>query len=936
MKIGGRSMKKSIVNVIVMATIALAGCMEQGAFEAYSPVPNGSYGTYMSPLEISVGDNLTKSFDENLVWSWEKFDEICGYQVAGTNAVNTLTFVENNRFGTPEFAYSTSNPATFHFIYVGDNAVVDRTAFGNRGIKQSSRQSGEWDPVLVGSVENETFANVINEGTTITMEHLSAALEVRLWRTGVDKNNMTDADRKNIVYAELMSNSENFLLDVVPSYELDGSVIYNTRPRGSDEEIGSYVRTEDINGPVAVFNIAPHEANYNAGDLRLAIVDENDDRYVLDVPAVNFLAGKRTVINVEWQTPTTVYLPDGESFNGLVCDFMERNLGISKIQFITNSAVTSPDIIVSGVYMVANGVTLEIHTAADQYMANENCECMFDFDGDDGIEYIEFSNFNTGNVVNMEGMFSCETLRSIDLSGFNTSNVTNMKYLFTDCAVLEKIDLKNFSTSNVRDMSCMFMRCGSLSSIDLSNFDTRKVEDLSSMFEDCSTLSDLNISSFNTSYVVDMTFMFEGCSLSNIDLGHFNTSSVKDFQGMFMDCSNLTSVNVSSFNINSDSDIDEMFCGCEKLTSLDLTSFTFYENTWVARMFRDVGRSATSKPIPIYVTASGKAYLEEEETRINYEYAQYVVDSDKAYLPAGEVFNSIVGNYLGSNPNITRIKFIANSNVTSSDKIVEDNIFMVSNGGTLEIHTPAEEFIANASCKRMFSFLEYEIESIDFGAHFNTSTVTDMGSMFAGNDSLNGLDLSCFRTENVQDMHGIFAHCYSLASLEISSFDTRNVNDMSTMFYNCRSLKTLNLDNFNTSNVVDMASMFCACRELELISISNFNTSKVQTMYAMFAGCNILPQLDIKHFNTSNVKRMDSMFYKCSNLAFLDISSFSFRRIPYIDYMFENTGSNAVNRPISIYVSSAGKKYIEGVDSDGDDSNDTLINDLYAKLVVKN
>ena len=52
---------------------------------------------------------------------------------------------------------------------------------------------------------------------------------------------------------------------------------------------------------------------------------------------------------------------------------------------------------------------------------------------------INLSNFNTNNVINMNGMFyGCSSLKDINLSNFNTNKVTNMNYMFGDCPYLNK------------------------------------------------------------------------------------------------------------------------------------------------------------------------------------------------------------------------------------------------------------------------------------------------------------------------------------------------------------------------------------------------------------------------------------------------------------------------------------------------------------------
>ena len=595
----------------ILSIVALAGCMERSEFVPENSVPAQDMKEYVAPLELTLGGPQTKSYDEDLNWTWEESDKIYGYQVAGGKSVNTLTFVEDNRFGTPEFAYASEDAATFHFVYAGD-ATLDEAAEGNRGIRQESRQSGEWRPVLVGSAVGKTISEVMNDEAEINMKHLSAALEVRLWKEGVDKANLTDADKKNIVYAELMSDTENFLLDIVPVSNQDGTVSYTERERGEDEEDGGYIRTEYVNSPVAVFNVAPHAENYQAGALRLAIVDENGDRYVLNVPSLNFVAGERTILNVEWKTPTSAHLPDGKTFNSAVDAFM-TDKGITQIKFVTNSATTSEDVLVEGcIYMVQKEQTLEIHTNASQFMANIDCQNMFSGKNPNGTS----NNF--------------KQIVSIDFGdNFNTQNVTSMYSMFDECCSLTSLDVSNFNTENVTDMRYMFYKCSGLTSLDLSKFNTQNVTYMSGMFSGCSGLTSLDLSNFNTENVTDMYGMFYKCSgLTSLDLSNFNTENVTDMYGMFYKCSGLTSLDVINFNTQKVTDMRSMFYNCSSFTSLDISSFSFLTNPSISDIFNSTGSNAANKPIPIYVTEEGKSYIETTGgSSINNEYATLIIKS---------------------------------------------------------------------------------------------------------------------------------------------------------------------------------------------------------------------------------------------------------------------------------------------------------------------
>ncbi|MBQ9012209.1 MAG: BspA family leucine-rich repeat surface protein, partial [Bacilli bacterium] len=101
--------------------------------------------------------------------------------------------------------------------------------------------------------------------------------------------------------------------------------------------------------------------------------------------------------------------------------------------------------------------------------------------------------------------------------------------------------------------------------------------------------------------------------------------------------------------------------------------------------------------------------------------------------------------------------------------------------------------------------------SINFNNSFNTSKVTNMGTMFYNCSSVTNIDLSKFNTSSVTNMSSMFNGCSSLVNLDISNFVTSSVTNMSYMFYNCSSVTNIDLSKFNTSSVTNMSSMFNGC-----------------------------------------------------------------------------------------------------------------------------
>ena len=284
-------------------------------------------------------------------------------------------------------------------------------------------------------------------------------------------------------------------------------------------------------------------------------------------------------------------------------------------------------------------------------------------------------------------------------------------------------------------------------------------------------------------------------------------------------------------------------------------------------------------------------------------------------LPKGSTFQTIIDIFKSNNGNLSKIKFIPNSTTTSRLAIGHGaKCHLITNGEWIEIHTSADEFVADNNCSGMFSI--WGLTSIDFGDSFNTSNVEDMSYMFMDCRTFETLNITNFDTSNVTNMHGMFIRCQELKDLNLSKFDVSNVTDMGAMFQGCEKLKALDVSSFNTENVVDMSYVFSLCYGLEEIDLSNWNTPKVENMEglfwdcnfnhldlssfnttnvinmrSMFSSCNNLTSLNIAHFDTSKVIDMESMFYGCSSLTELDLSNFDTKNVEDMSGMFEDCSS---------------------------------------------
>ena len=329
-------------------------------------------------------------------------------------------------------------------------------------------------------------------------------------------------------------------------------------------------------------------------------------------------------------------LPKGSTFQTVVHAQLADDT--KAIKFIANSkVVTEHQIGTSPAYMQLNGTTLEIHTAAKEFIFNKNCSDMFStINGTTkfaNITTIDFNGcINTSKVTKLGWMFyGCSALNSLDLSSFNTANVTDMNRMFFRCHALNSLDLSNFNTANVTNMDSMFYQCKALNSLDLSSFNTANVTNISSMFYECNALNSLNLSSFNTAKVANMDYMFDTCeALESVYLSSFDTANVTNMEGMFRQCKALKSLNLSSFDTANVTNMRYMFCTCQALESLDIRNFDMGKVTNSDYMFLSVGtlyNSKTGNRTHIKVTTALRSVLESMSVSTG-DYAEYwIVDN---------------------------------------------------------------------------------------------------------------------------------------------------------------------------------------------------------------------------------------------------------------------------------------------------------------------
>ena len=159
----------------------------------------------------------------------------------------------------------------------------------------------------------------------------------------------------------------------------------------------------------------------------------------------------------------------------------------------------------------------------------------------DKISYSTLYIASNGEIIanpNSSKMFdNLTSLKILDFNNFNTSQVINMDCMFSWCSSLTSLDVSNWDTSKVTNMHNMFFNCYALQTLNISNWDTSKVTNMSYMFESCSQLREINgLEKLDTSKVTNMSYMFNNCKNLSGKITIMNPN-IKNYLSMFYDCS---------------------------------------------------------------------------------------------------------------------------------------------------------------------------------------------------------------------------------------------------------------------------------------------------------------------------------------------------------------------------------------------------------------
>jgi surface protein len=199
-------------------------------------------------------------------------------------------------------------------------------------------------------------------------------------------------------------------------------------------------------------------------------------------------------------------------------------------------------------------------------------------------------------------------------------------------------------------------------------------------------------------------------------------------------------------------------------------------------------------------------------------------------------------------------------------------------GNHLAMPTTCTSDITNMQSLIQVSILPFNTDI----SSWDVSSVTNMGSMFRGDESFNQ-DISSWDVSNVTDMQNMF---YSATAFnqDIGSWNVSSVTDMKSLFQGAAAFNQ-DIGSWNVSSVTDMNYMFYDATSFNQ-DIGSWNVSSVTNMGYMFRSAAAFNQ-DIDSWNVSSVTDMYEMFMSATAFN-QDIGSWNVSSVSNMAAMFEN------------------------------------------------
>ena len=411
------------------------------------------------------------------------------------------------------------------------------------------------------------------------------------------------------------------------------------------------------------------------------------------------------------------------------------------------------------------------------------------------LEELNIQNWDTSNVLTFGSMFAlCKSLPSSfwDLTWMDVSSTTDIGGMFRglNLTSTDEINISNWNTSNVVSMEGMFQDCKYITKIDISFLNTSKLNNISSMFRNCNALTDINISTFDLSRCSSFYELCWNCGkLKSLDfLKGLDISGVTYWLRAFGGCYELTDISVlKDMKFVYRTSLMQVLEGCKKIENWEVLS------TWDVTGVYHFGGAFASTNI------DSLSYMKDWNMS-NAENIAGMFNNNSIITSLEPIRNwntSNVNDMGGLCSNIKKLTSLEPIKNWDTSKVTNmSNAFSNGVGENLE-------FDLNWDMSNVTNmgdmFLNSKFKKINL-SNKNLSKVTSFYRTFYNCTVTEEIDLSGTVATSAVNTYLMFGNCYKLRYLDLSSFSGELITNITAMFENTK-LETIDLSNMRVDKL---------------------------------------------------------------------------------------------------------------------------------------
>ncbi|QNI21147.1 hypothetical protein [Vibrio phage vB_pir03] len=478
------------------------------------------------------------------------------------------------------------------------------------------------------------------------------------------------------------------------------------------------------------------------------------------------------------------------------------------------------------------------------------------------INNTNVSNWTTGSVTSMSGLFRNDTLVVPDISGWDVSKVTDFSFMFENVSAMNA-DISGWNTEEGTNFEGMFKGATTFN-VDIGSWNTSKATNLTSMFEDAAAFN-YDISGWTmTGSVLTTNKMFKGAAAFNRDMTNFNVTNVTDMSEMFANTSAFNGA-LTGWDPQAVTTTEGMFENTSVFNQpIAWTNTTALTNT--SRMFKSaLAYNNTVNINTALVTNASEMFAGTWafDTALG-ALVTFPAAKDLSNMFNGAaVFNKPVAGLL---PNVG-----------------EDFTGMFRNAEAFNQPLTGWTMTEALKAGHMFSGAAAFNQPVNF---WDMGKVTDISFIFANAAAFDQV-IDTWDLASVTSMPGVFngaaAYNQSLANMTIPTA----VTDLSDFFNGATSFNQ-EVNHWTVTQVLTMQRMFSNAAAFNK-SVANWDPSVCENMEEMFRGATVFNQ-SMPCWNVSAVTEMTAMFRDA--VAFdQDIGSWC-------------VGNNIANKPLNFAANS--------------------------------